>query len=140
VEVLQTRRLTQTGSYQNLPPTVIIDLDETAIDNSAYEAGLVLNDTRFNPKTWDGWTKAEQAKALPGAVEFANYAYKEREGVFTSATATRIRRRPPGTSRGARLSDGRQRSHFACKRTGPNGPREPRVHVSPKLRKTTACC
>ena len=31
----------QTGSYQNLPPAVIIDLDETAIDNSAYEAGLV---------------------------------------------------------------------------------------------------
>jgi hypothetical protein len=26
----------QTGSYQNLPPAVIIDLDETAIDNSAY--------------------------------------------------------------------------------------------------------
>src|SRR5208282_1526023 len=41
----------QTGSYQNLPPAVIIDLDETAIDNSAYEAGLVVNNTRFNPKT-----------------------------------------------------------------------------------------
>jgi 5'-nucleotidase (lipoprotein e(P4) family) len=72
----------QSGSYQNLPPAVIIDLDETAIDNSAYEAGLVVNDTRFNAKTWDDWTKAEQAKAVPGAVEFANYAATKGVKVF----------------------------------------------------------
>jgi 5'-nucleotidase (lipoprotein e(P4) family) len=72
----------QSGSYQNLPPAVIIDLDETALDNSAYEAGLVVNDTRFNPKTWDDWTKAEQAKAVPGAVEFANYAATKSVKVF----------------------------------------------------------
>lgn len=72
----------QSGSYQNLPPAVIIDLDETAIDNSAYEAGLVVSDTRFNPKTWDDWTKAEQAKAVPGSVEFANYAAAKGVKVF----------------------------------------------------------
>ena len=72
----------QTGSYQNLPPAVIIDLDETAIDNSAYEAGLVVNDTHFNSKTWDDWTKAEQANAVPGAVEFANYAATKGVKVF----------------------------------------------------------
>ena len=44
---------------------MIIDLDETAIDNSAYEAGLIVNDTRFKAKTWDDWTKVEQAKAVP---------------------------------------------------------------------------
>jgi hypothetical protein len=72
----------QTGSYQNLPPAVIVDLDETAIDNSAYEAGLVVNNTRFDPKTWDDWTKAEQAKAVPGAVEFANYSAAKGVKVF----------------------------------------------------------
>jgi acid phosphatase len=72
----------QTGSYRDLPPAVIIDLDETAIDNSAYEAGLVVNNTRFNPKTWDEWTRAEQAKAVPGAVEFANYAATKGIKVF----------------------------------------------------------
>ena len=39
----------QTGTYQNLPPAVILDLDETAIDNSEYEAGLVINGTHFYP-------------------------------------------------------------------------------------------
>jgi 5'-nucleotidase (lipoprotein e(P4) family) len=72
----------QTGGYQNLPPAVILDLDETAIDNSAYEAGLVLNGTSFNPKTWDDWTKVEQAKAIPGAVEFTKYADSKGVKVF----------------------------------------------------------
>ena len=63
----------QTGNYQNLPPAVIIDLDETAIDNPAYEAGLVVTGADFDPKTWDNWTRAEQAKAIPGAVEFTKY-------------------------------------------------------------------
>jgi acid phosphatase len=72
----------QTGDYQNLPPAVILDLDETAIDNSAYEAGLVVNGTSFTPKTWDEWTKAEQAKAIPGAVEFTKYADSKGVKVF----------------------------------------------------------
>jgi predicted secreted acid phosphatase len=33
----------QTGDYLNLPPAVILDLDETALDNSPYEASLVVN-------------------------------------------------------------------------------------------------
>ena len=64
----------QTGNYQDLPPAVILDLDETAIDNSAYEAGLAVSGGDFDPKSWDVWTKAEQAKAIPGAVEFTTYA------------------------------------------------------------------
>jgi 5'-nucleotidase (lipoprotein e(P4) family) len=72
----------QTGDYQDLPPAVILDLDETAIDNSAYEAGLVVNDTRFNPKTWDDWTKVARAKAIPGAVDFTQYAASRAVKVF----------------------------------------------------------
>src|SRR5271156_4995803 len=33
----------QTGDSRNLPPAVILDLDETALDNSPYEASLVVN-------------------------------------------------------------------------------------------------
>jgi 5'-nucleotidase (lipoprotein e(P4) family) len=72
----------QTDSYQNLPPAVILDLDETALDNSPYEAGLVVNGSHFNPKTWDAWVKVEQAKAVPGAVEFTQYAASKGVKVF----------------------------------------------------------
>src|ERR1051325_1435012 len=64
----------QKGDYRSLPPAVILDLDETAIDNSAYGAGLVVNRTTYNPKAWGEWTRAAQAKAIPGAVEFTKYA------------------------------------------------------------------
>jgi len=131
----------QSGSYQNLSPAVIIDLDETAIDNSAYEAGLVVNDTRFNPKTWDDWTKAEQAKAVPGSVEFANYAATKGVKVFYVSNrnadqkeATRHNLEALGFPMAGTSTP------CLCKRRGPSGPRAPRVHVSPISRKTTACC
>jgi 5'-nucleotidase (lipoprotein e(P4) family) len=72
----------QKGDYQNLPPAVILDLDETAIDNSAYEARLVVNRTSFDPKRWAEWTKAARAKAIPGAVEFTKYADAKGVKVF----------------------------------------------------------
>ncbi|HWB49280.1 MAG TPA: HAD family acid phosphatase [Stellaceae bacterium] len=72
----------QAGAYRDLPPAVILDLDETALDNSPYEAWLVVNHAKFDPKSWDAWVKARQAKAVPGAVEFAAYAAGKGVKVF----------------------------------------------------------
>ncbi|PWC91398.1 5-nucleotide phosphatase [Azospirillum sp. TSH100] len=72
----------QTGNYQDLPPAVVLDLDETAMDNSAYQAGLVTTNGEFSPKTWDAWVKAEKATAVPGAVEFTQYAESKGVKVF----------------------------------------------------------
>lgn len=72
----------QTGNYQDLPPAVVLDLDETAMDNSAYQAGLVTTNGEFSPKSWDAWVKAEKATAVPGAVEFTQYAESKGVKVF----------------------------------------------------------
>jgi 5'-nucleotidase (lipoprotein e(P4) family) len=72
----------QTGAYQDLPPAVILDADETAIDNGGYESWLIAADKNFSGKTWDAWTKAEEAKAIPGAVEFTKYADSKGVKVF----------------------------------------------------------
>ncbi|WP_042698575.1 5'-nucleotidase, lipoprotein e(P4) family [Azospirillum sp. B506] len=72
----------QTGNYQDLPPAVVLDLDETAMDNSAYQAGLVTTNGEFSSKTWDAWVKAEKATAVPGAVEFTQYAESKGVKVF----------------------------------------------------------
>src|SRR5262249_862571 len=42
----------QTGAYQSLPPAVILDVDETILDNSGYQAWMALRGTSFDPKTW----------------------------------------------------------------------------------------
>ncbi|MGF7176397.1 5'-nucleotidase, lipoprotein e(P4) family [Azospirillum doebereinerae] len=78
----------QTGAYQDLPPAVVLDLDETAMDNSAYQVGLVTTGTDFSPKTWDAWVKAEKATAVPGAVEFTQYAESKGVKVFYVSNRT----------------------------------------------------
>jgi acid phosphatase len=85
----------QTGDYQELPPAVILDADETIIDNSAYEAGLVTSGTDFNPKTWTMWVNTAGAKAIPGAVEFTKYA--DSKGVKVFYVTNRTKEEEEGT-------------------------------------------
>jgi 5'-nucleotidase (lipoprotein e(P4) family) len=69
----------KTGSK---PLAVIADLDETLIDNSAYDAGLIGRDAGYSGKTWLLWELAAQAKAVPGAVDFATKAAKKGVTIF----------------------------------------------------------
>jgi 5'-nucleotidase (lipoprotein e(P4) family) len=64
----------QTGAYQNLPPAVVLDLDETLLDNSGYQAWMVMKDKTFEPKTWTAYVNAQVTLAIPGAIDFAKYA------------------------------------------------------------------
>ena len=56
------------------PPAIILDLDETVIDNGAYENWLVKTDGSYSSKTYDAWTRDRAAKAVPGAIAFLKYA------------------------------------------------------------------
>jgi 5'-nucleotidase (lipoprotein e(P4) family) len=78
----------QTGAYQSLPPAVIVDIDETIFDNSAYQAWMTLKDTTFDPKTWNAYVKTVTSLAVPGAVEFAIYADGKGVRVFYISNRT----------------------------------------------------
>ena len=58
----------------SLPPAVIVDVDETVLDNSPYEMENILAGRSYEPATWKAWTARAEAKALPGALEFLEYA------------------------------------------------------------------
>ena len=60
---------------------VVVDIDETIIDNSPYQAKIILENVEY-PKYWNEWITSESAKALPGAVEFLTYADKKGVEVF----------------------------------------------------------
>ncbi|HMH48742.1 MAG TPA: HAD family acid phosphatase [Candidatus Acidoferrum sp.] len=79
----------QTGAYQSLPPAVILDIDETILDNSGYQAWMTLKDTTFDAKTWNAYVNTVSSLAIPGAVEFATYADGKGVKVFyiTNRTA-----------------------------------------------------
>lgn len=49
---------------------VILDADETVIDNSEYEVGRIPFGGSFDAKAWTAWVMAARAPALPGAVAF----------------------------------------------------------------------
>ena len=45
----------------NRPPAVILDVDETVLDNSAFDARLVTHRTTFSPSAWDAWVREADA-------------------------------------------------------------------------------
>jgi 5'-nucleotidase (lipoprotein e(P4) family) len=78
----------QTGSYQSLPPAVIVDIDETILDNSGYQAWMTLKDTTFDPKTWNAYVNTVSSQAIAGAVEFVKYAEGKGVKVFYVSNRT----------------------------------------------------
>jgi predicted secreted acid phosphatase len=71
------------ASYSGSKPVAIsVDIDETVTDNSAYQAWLIGNDFGYSSKTWGPWIASGQAKAMPGAVEFLNYAKDKGVEIF----------------------------------------------------------
>ena len=52
------------------PLAIICDLDETLLDNSAYDSGFIGRNDAYSGKTWTQWEMAAQAKAMPGAADF----------------------------------------------------------------------
>lgn len=57
-----------------LPPAVVLDIDETVLDNSPYQARLIRSGGEFDEASWAAWCKAERARALPGALAFTQFA------------------------------------------------------------------
>ncbi|MGC6377608.1 5'-nucleotidase, lipoprotein e(P4) family [Bisgaard Taxon 45] len=61
---------------------VVVDLDETMLDNSAYTGWQIQSGQDFSPKTWTKWVDARQSALIPGAVEFSNYVNANGGTVF----------------------------------------------------------
>jgi len=64
------------------PRALIVDVDETILDNSRYEGMLLKNRVNYNQKDWTEWINRAEAEAVPGAVEFLRYASSRGVQVF----------------------------------------------------------
>lgn len=67
-----TAEPTQAGAALALPPAVVMDIDETVLDNSLPQAEMLLKGLCFDefPRAWDDWLAKRSAPAVPGAAEF----------------------------------------------------------------------
>ncbi|MDM8002539.1 MAG: HAD family acid phosphatase [Bacteroidota bacterium] len=56
------------------PSAVVLDIDETLLDNSPFQGWQVIEKKPFNNDDWLRWVDLARARPLPGAVEFTRYA------------------------------------------------------------------
>jgi 5'-nucleotidase (lipoprotein e(P4) family) len=54
---------------------VILDADETVLDNSQYQKGLAEQHQPMRAETWAAWVNQRAATALPGAVAFTSLVH-----------------------------------------------------------------
>jgi len=64
------------------PLAIITDVDETVLDNSPYDGKLILNKTSYNRESWVEWGNLEEAEAIPGSLEFLQYASEKNVEIF----------------------------------------------------------
>jgi len=60
---------------------VIVDIDETILDNSPYQADCILENYTY-PEAWKDWVDLADCNPLPGALEFVKYAESSACEVF----------------------------------------------------------
>ena len=93
---LPARKLT------GLPPAVIVDIDETLLDNVPLNARDIINNQVYSYDRWNTWVEQAKAQALPGSVAFLQaarqkgikvYYLTNREHSQVAATAENLRLR-----------------------------------------------
>jgi len=72
----------QKGDFANIPPAVVLDIDETALDNSLYQVWTMKAGTVFSLPTWNEFCNAKVSRPVPGAAEFTKYAESKGVKVF----------------------------------------------------------
>lgn len=56
--------------WDKLPPAVVLDLDETVLDNSPYQAWMAKTGKQFDPASWNQWVLKAEAGAVPGSLRY----------------------------------------------------------------------
>jgi acid phosphatase len=68
--------------YKDLPPAVILDVDETVLDNAPFQARLIKQNKSYTPERWNDWVREEKADAIAGALAFTKEAVNKGITVF----------------------------------------------------------
>ena len=72
------------------PWVVVMDIDETVLDNSAYQVGLDTTGESYSKAGWANWVKSEKATLTPGAATFIEIVLREggKIGLITNRDAS----------------------------------------------------
>ena len=93
-----------------LPPAIIVDVDETVLDNSPYQARNVRDNKGFNDASWNDWVQERAARPIPGALEFSRAAAARGVTIFYISNRT--------ADQGAATVDNLRKAGFPVKDPG----------------------
>jgi acid phosphatase len=83
-----TAVLEQTEGFETLPPAIILDIDETVLDNSPYNVQVVSQLSEYSRKSFKDWCLKAEAPAVPGVQAFLADAVRKRVSVFYVSART----------------------------------------------------
>lgn len=69
-------------SLASLPTAIVVDLDETVLDNSFYQARRALAGGEYDETSWQAWMSEASAPAIPGARAFLKAAAEAGHRIF----------------------------------------------------------
>ncbi|HKO56218.1 MAG TPA: HAD family acid phosphatase [Thermoanaerobaculia bacterium] len=64
------------------PPAIILDADETVIDNSTFQAGLMKKRTVYSQDAWRNYALNGFARPIPAALDFLKWAASKDVNIF----------------------------------------------------------
>ena len=65
-----------------IPLAIVTDIDETILNNSAYNGKMIELGEDCSKVSWLEWGKEKKAKAVPGALSFFKYAKSKEVDVY----------------------------------------------------------
>lgn len=66
--------IAETSSRPVSQLAIVLDVDETVLDNSAYQGQLIVDDEIYRRESWDDWLSLRAATEVPGAADFLRTA------------------------------------------------------------------
>lgn len=89
-EVNEEQKMLDSSHWIRRPLAVIVDIDETVLDNSPYYVDAISRGRTFSETDWKAWTDRASAKALPGAKMFLDHAAAKGCEVFYITNRGRV--------------------------------------------------
>jgi acid phosphatase len=72
----------QAGDFAKLPPAITMDIDETVLDSTDYEARVIRDYGEYTQESFHRWCEELRSGAVPGAKDFCQYAVQKGVKVF----------------------------------------------------------
>jgi len=81
-ELARLKLAANLGSTDPRPLAVVVDIDETVLDNSPYQVAAIRDGRTYEQSTWKDWTDKASARPTPGALPFLRHAMEQGCEVF----------------------------------------------------------